>query len=999
MTTRRAKVSKSSKPKQSDKENQQPPLKTKASTSATASAFASIAAAAVSPAAAQESSPDREILKSSSAYEPSSGEPPSFSASQLQDAAALSPSRSNTFSLRTGARSKNRLCELMRSQSSSSFAIAEDGGLSPIIESSPSPPAVLIDRALVQVWVPRLDDVYDDDATLSLRPSTASVRVPFANVLNLLREHTEEYKKCTNAINEVVAQVAPKRKRADEEVGPAARKVKRSKNARSALSMIDVPDSTAKYGFSVLDMKNAGLSGNILHKRVFSDGREKHYTLGGKHRIGGPQPDDIVEREDGSLQMPEAQKAMEPNGYSKWLVAKIEEYNTRIKTAESTQQQKKEKPTQEISSPSASTDAFSTLANNGTSLSDTITYQLDPELTYNQGSESQASEEQSDIVPVSTADPQDSQTFDRTPPVTPRRAWVISSLVSTLPRSVSRYMPRFRRTPIPDFSSPIATRHDITAQSIDNDMQASTSWAEPNSVGPRHEPTLAEPEASSKESSANTQPASFGQPNIENTPKSPDTSPAAAQNNTFEKPAPKRTVDGQTKEEFLASQKDLIEEEVRRQVQVAMTTQNAADRTTTVATRRRRLKKKRASRTPSPTVIPNPPNCSYGMNLDYFGYDSSESDTDDEIEQGPPTKRIRLSNVTTIPHAPEIPEASPLSKSYMGLTFTDPPLVVTPFADAKKTKPDESKRTTTNNESKKKISPEAFKGISEEERNYGGHFEVPYSSSDSDEEEMQVASPSKRPAKKTVHFALEVTSQPLVAQSAINQPSTGHSVLNRSTAKEKVVEQQSVSPPPAPTPAHAELPPISIEEASLARAKAEATRYTPVKPSGLRAATRLSSSTVASEGDVGNIDDFNSSASVSSVTSAKDFVTDVNVTSSQESEANKTSSNDDVSNDSAGQTLEDEPSALTLTGQLPNLDPEVAALVYSLPESDLTPIRFPTPGNQYEHLGIDPEVVAALDTAWGPEDEARASEMFRTGYAEYKVKGYVDPSTDPFLKQ
>ena len=63
--------------------------------------------------------------------------------------------------------------------------------------------------------------------------------------------------------------------------------------------------------------------------------------------------------------------------------------------------------------------------------------------------------------------------------------------------------------------------------------------------------------------------------------------------------------------------------------------------------------------------------------------------------------------------------------------------------------------------------------------------------------------------------------------------------------------QTSLAPPPAPTPAHAVLPsnsaPQSSESEALTRARAQATRYHPKQPSGLRAASRLSTSTVAEE--------------------------------------------------------------------------------------------------------------------------------------------------------
>lgn len=50
-----------------------------------------------------------------------------------------------------------------------------------------------------------------------------------------------------------------------------------------------------------------------------------------------------------------------------------------------------------------------------------------------------------------------------------------------------------------------------------------------------------------------------------------------------------------------------------------------------------RIKKRK--RSPTPEVIPNPPGVSYGMDMRYFTYSSSESE--DESEEIPPAKRTR----------------------------------------------------------------------------------------------------------------------------------------------------------------------------------------------------------------------------------------------------------------------------------------------------------------------------------------------------------------------
>ena len=902
--------------------------------------------------------------------------------------------------------------ELPSVPSASSIIPVEAGRVpSTVLASSPEP-ALLIDNALVQVWVPRLSDVEDSDETLSLRPPTASVWLPIKNILALLEEYPEQREKLTNSITEVnteiiakhaevsAQQTTPKRKRIDEDepaTKQSTKRTKRSKYERTALSVLGVRTMPNKYGFSVIDMKNAGLSGDILHKRAFSGGRVKYYTQGGKHRVGGPKPDDIIELVDGRLEISDPERTMNSSGYSKWLTAKIEEYNAGIENsnleenAENISLQAEGQATGSASQQTAgqvenegegsSANIIPALNQNrvGMSLPDTpmsispgVNDNQGTQLTVNDGQPIHAGLSERIDAPISspnTVEQQTSNGISHTLPATPRRTWGIGALVSTIPRSVSKYMPGFRRALIPDFNAPVATPRTIAMQSTSTSMEPSTTEA-------TSQATLAEPEpmlitniqaadAGSATPTPTTPPA---QTNAES-PVEPRIIPQTmTQDNTIVTPARKRTVDGQMKTELSASQQAFIDEEVRRRVQVAMVIHEATERSTAISAKPRRLKK-RASRTPSPIRIPNPPNCSYGMDLDYFPYDSSESESEHEIEQGPPTKRARTSTITQSPIAREPLRGNSLARPYMGTTFADGSPVSTPFTDTRKTVDDTVVHST---------SPEAFKDIAERERNYAGHFEVPYSS-ESEDEAVQAASPSKKPAKKTVHFAMDPTEQPPSAmkqpvaeqatpeQSAMNQPPSNRNLSNQTHDKLNSMNEPSQSPPPAPVPAHAELPPVSIE-ASLARAKAEATRYTPSKPSGLRAATRLSSSTVASEADV----EGNDEGGFTSMASPKD-----------NGGLDKTGSNED-SNDSEGLTSEEESGANLVRDDELGLDPEVSRLVYSLPESDLRPVAFPSTGD--EHHNLDPVVAAALNATWGPEDESTAHEVFRFGLAEFKAK-------------
>ena len=1025
MTNRRAKAPKSRKPKAVEDESQKVPSSAREPISATASAFASIASAA-SHADTEESSQNSEILKSSSAIELSASVSPMLSASHHPDAEALAPRPTTPPLLREGARSKNTCTQTKRlgyseempSPPPSPSAISESSVPSvTVLRSSPAS-ALLMDKVLVQIWVPDPYDVVDKDTTRSLKPPTASVQVPLADVLNLLKPYPEQSKKLTDTVTEVNArQTTPKRKRTDEETDSVSKRPKRSKNNRSLLSMLHKGISKEKYGFNGYDLKKAGLSGDIVHKRILADGCVKYYTQESKHRVGGPQEGDIIESEDGDLSTPDVLRAKNSSRDSKRLLGQIEEYNAKLNHA-------KTKMGAGPAHPQPSTDDGMNLAASVDAASDPTEEGMNSHisrsntrrtLTGSQGAQPEVSDGQiaqtpvrQDVgEPVPTAQTLDSQTpSDRAQmtPATPRRAWGIGALVSTIPRSVSRYVPGFRRAPIPHFEAPANTDRNATTQSTSTVTKSTTTEPPTNTVATKHEPAIMGAKATVPAATHDEESTLLAQPNTEPTVNPPETPPAMTSDGITGRSALKRTVDGQTKEESLASYQDFIEEEVRRRVRVAMTIQGAAVDQTAIATRPRRLKK-RPSQTPSPARIPNPPDCSYGMNLDYFPYDSSESESEDEIEWGPPAKRARTSEITPISQAHETRESHSLARPYVGTLFADPAPVPTPFGNSEKAK----KHGTAGN-----LSSNPFQDISEKEKAHSGHFEVPYGS-ESDSDGAQLASPTHKPAKKTVHFAAEPINQPFgkklpskksKEQSILNRPA-----LNNSPAKQPTVEPKAVEPintveqpsplsspqlpPPAPIPAHAELPPVSLE-ASLAKAKAEATRYTPSKPSGLRAATRLSSSTVASEADADDRNDFGAGDSINAAENNNNITGNSTITASSlgdnnaitvtstdvPSSANRPDNNNDSpSNDSEGQTSEDEPGTIVTPPQDAelSLDPEVSALVYSLPDPELQPITFPN-GERHKTIEIDPEVTAALDAVWGPEDELQGSETFHIGF-------------------
>ena len=80
-------------------------------------------------------------------------------------------------------------------------------------------------------------------------------------------------------------------------------------------------------------------------------------------------------------------------------------------------------------------------------------------------------------------------------------------------------------------------------------------------------------------------------------------------------------------------------------------------------------------RIPSPDTIPNPVGGGYGMNLDYFGSDSSDEETqetqDTQTEQGP-SKRARIDHQARLSRNHQLSGARDRARPYSGVMFADP---------------------------------------------------------------------------------------------------------------------------------------------------------------------------------------------------------------------------------------------------------------------------------------------------------------------------------------
>ncbi|KAL9583331.1 MAG: hypothetical protein Q9212_002763 [Teloschistes hypoglaucus] len=147
----------------------------------------------------------------------------------------------------------------------------------------------------------------------------------------------------------------------------------------------------------------------------------------------------------------------------------------------------------------------------------------------------------------------------------------------------------------------------------------------------------------------------------------------------------------------------------------------------------------------SPEVIPNPPGVSYGMDLAYFGYSSSEEEEQPtpsrKTRKMPPFKKRRT-------HGPDSPQSGNGKSAdddallYKGSSFSESPANVFNQSTARS---DEGKPRARRQEFLKELvlGDGTVLRLSDRNFNHSGHFEVPWSPDSSDEDEP---SSSKTPA-------------------------------------------------------------------------------------------------------------------------------------------------------------------------------------------------------------------------------------------------------------
>ena len=277
-------------------------------------------------------------------------------------------------------------------------------------------------------------------------------------------------------------------------------------------------------------------------------------------------------------------------------------------------------------------------------------------------------------------------------------------------------------------------------------------------------------------------------------------------------------------------------------------------------------------RMPSPDTIPNPKGTSYGMDLDYFRYVSSEEE--DEVitpSKHRPSKLPRL-------HGPERQEAvvqvdTGKAQPYRSGSFSSGTMNYKGENVFNKAAALESSKL----QSRKSISEKPVMGTQQSVSvrtpitNLTGSFRVPSpSDSDSDPEDPRARSPSehtptpltqkgqdvlhptgaspKKPSQRAEETSLKTDSFTNKGKASRTQSPPSKAITS---SPKKAPTTWTQPPPPRPNPSHAALPAVSSADSeALARARKKALHYQPHKPSGLRASSRISSPRVLEDSNV-----------------------------------------------------------------------------------------------------------------------------------------------------
>lgn len=668
--------------------------------------------------------------------------------------------------------------------------------------------------------------------------------------------------------------------------------------------------------------------------------------------------------------------------------------------------------------------------------------------------------------------------------------WGFNSLLNSA-RSVSKYLPRF------------TSRQTLEAENV-RVLEVGVSAPNPNA-------NSTPPQIQHHQNSAQTEPrertrsvAFTGVPSTADTvqnqrQKKRKSSPRRLKSKADIQASRNRKAERTSRQAQEAS----VMEEKGRAAKESQARENAEIATKTGGKRKRSL---------SPESIPNPPGTSFGMDLDYFGWLSSD-EFDDEVtdkdETTPtkarPNKSRRLNNSEDRTELLGDPKKA---RPYTGAFFSDTSptyqggnvfeelssaekarakaeaqkaahesLYNAPMRQARKMQKEREMR-----EAKEKQEAIEMQKIVDDSRiritNLTGSFRVPDpSDSDSDPEnspegsvgrrsplsetsavkggarrgmskelltsptaksspqrqnsKATVVSPKNKDASKpTTITGANESPKKVGARSQTPKRATTSSVTRRvlestlkgnstlqhndvpsdmktATPQAKAPETWKQPPPPRPTPSHAALPSVtSTDSDALAIVRKRALRHQPLKPSGLRESSRLSSPMAASHAG----DDL----------SSKDITVDSQKNPVAEGDSKARADHQNTSSTSSGQNIYN-PKKPIFAGNWPikinsyeeyreNIDPKVAALLdatkvdsgafgsiisngFAGPNAKspdktraLKPVSSPSARNpkiKRPSYTIDPKVTDYINSNWTERDEQHAAETFKSLYSKW----------------
>ena len=290
--------------------------------------------------------------------------------------------------------------------------------------------------------------------------------------------------------------------------------------------------------------------------------------------------------------------------------------------------------------------------------------------------------------------------------------------------------------------------------------------------------------------------------------------------------------DFKAQQEELAKERETISKERARLFSERKKIEAELEAAQVPGTKRKRLH----TRLPSPDVIPNPVGVGFGMDLTYFGHSDTGSDSDEEGQDSPTkaraAKRIRQSlpdnEILGDPHA---------ARPYTGTKFAAPESPKAPVDDVSKDNTFDNQSQTASNAMStppaRTIQPNSFRVPSPSD-----------SDSDEDEEHEDGQTPTKGASSTTA--ATQHTSPTTI-------PTSNESHIAPVAKLSSISEPEAMAPPPRPNPSHASLPPTSSTTGrsyvdAVEKARQKALMHQPRTGSRLRESSRLSTSTVGSEG-------------------------------------------------------------------------------------------------------------------------------------------------------